>query len=310
MQHHKTHWKHLLCIGFAILLCGCETNSSKNYSPTGETVTINNRKIHVRIIGNGKPTLIFFNDIDMYGSFNWIPLQNLTSSTVKSIYYDRNGYYWSDKVKQPRDGEIIAEELEDLLNAKQENGPYILVCHAMGAIYGRIFAGRNIDKIKGIIFIEPSNPDLFDRMEEIGIEKKIPKKSIRPLIWLITNLGIQKSTILKQYSLNDEQYDVAKAYFKKNSMAWFDETVASKESMIEAKKYKTFGDIPLVIMTSGRVHENYTKITKLGIELQKELLTLSSQGKQIIYKDVGHYIQAEKPEIVVSIINEIVNEYK
>jgi len=93
-------------------------------------------------------------------------------------------------------------------------------------------------------------------------------------------------------------------------MAWFDETVACKESMIEAKKYKTFGDIPFVIMTSGRVHENYTKITKLGIELQKELLTLSSQSKQIIYKDVGHYIQAEKPEIVVSIINEIVNEHK
>jgi len=40
--------------------------------------------------------------------------------------------------------------------------------------------------------------------------------------------------------------------------------------------------------------------------LQKDLVTLSSSGAQVIATDSGHYIQLEQPDIVVAAIEQVV----
>ena len=284
-----------------------EPSEEDSYIPFGEIIKVGNRSIHVRMIGEGEPTILFFSDIDMYGSFtNWDIIQRTVGSTTKAISYDRYGYFWSEEGELPRTGEQISSEVEELLEVLHEDGPYIIVCHGMGGIYGRIFAGRNVDKICGMVLLDPLNPDSLERMEKVGVKKKIPDKNLRPLIKLMLTLGIKKET-LQQYGIPDDFFNIAQAYYKKNSLAWFDETAVAVESMNQAKNYNNFGDIPVHILTSNKAPEassNY--LDDLWIELQKELLDLSTTTKQTILDGVGHYIHLDSPEIVLKAIDEMI----
>ena len=310
MKGMNTNLLITICIILSSCSFGLDPSVEDSGTPFGEIVTFGNQSMHVRVIGEGKPTILFFSDIDIYGAFiNWNVIQDKVGSITKTICFDRYGYFWSDEGKLPRTGERISSEVEALLNAQGDVGPYIIVCHAMGGIYGRIFAGRNIEKVNGIVLLDPLHPDALERMKEVGVEKIIPNKSMRPLIWLLLKLGIKKES-LQQYGISNDLYRVAIMYYKKNSLTWFDETVASVRSMQQAEGYNDFGDIPLHILTSKNTKEINSNKEYLWIELQRELLELSSNSKQTILEGTGHYIHMEKPKIVVEAIDEMVENYR
>jgi len=300
----------LLMITIGCSYFGFEPNEEKSYEPFGEIVQVNNQAIHIRVRGKGNPTVLFFSDIDMYGTFiNWKEIQDEISKRTKTVCFDRCGYFWSDEGKLPRTGERISSEIEALLNTQGDAGPYLIVGHAMGGIYGRIFAGRNIGKVAGMVLLDPLNPQALERMKEVGVKKTIPSASMRPLIWLLLKLGI-KNESLEQYGIPTDLYQVALAYYKKNSLTWFDETAASVRSLRQAELYNDFGNIPLHILTSKNAEQITSDREKLWIELQWELSGLSRNSKQTILEGVGHYIHLERPEIVTESIFEMIENYR
>ena len=275
------------------------------YHESDKIIDINKRKNYLNIMGTGSPTVIFISDIDCYGSLNWNVIEKNVSKKTRTVNYDRRGYNWSDRGKLPRTGEILSKELEEILIAINSEGPFIVVAHAMGSIYGRIFTGRNIEKIVGILFIDPVNPEQNERMKSIGYSKGIPNKNIRPIIWLIQTLGLTNRNRLKQYGFSNEDYEIARYFYNKNSLTWFDETVSSEQSLKEAKRYSDFGAIPLRILTSRKEQTN-AKLLKEWIELQSQLMNLSSNSKQIIIEDSGHYLHIDRPEIVSNEIDKLI----
>jgi len=282
----------------------------KKYPPIGEIIDVDNKSTHIRIIEGEDPTILFFSDIDMYGSLNWDPVQNSLGDSVKTISYDRYGYYWSEEGTQPRDAIAISKEIESILGTKEEKGPYIIVCHAMGAIYGRVFAGRNLEDVYGIIFIDPVHPEQLNGMRELGINKKLPQKEQRFVIKLISKLGLSDSDSLEQYYVSDDLYRIAKGYYSKNSLAWFDEKIETENSLLQAKEYTSFGEKPLVILTSKSTYSGYENLLALWLELQSDLLNLSSNSKQVILENVGHYAHIEEPQVVVAEVMNMIDTYK
>ncbi|WP_020613300.1 alpha/beta fold hydrolase [Sediminispirochaeta bajacaliforniensis] len=301
--------KWLLPLFMIVISCSCfgsEPNNMERYEHFGDIVLVNNKAMHIRIRGKGSPTVIFFSDIDMYGTFiNWKEIQDEIGKQTKTVCFDRLGYFWSDEGELPRTGERIALEVEALLAAQGDTGPYLIVGHGMGGIYGRIFAGMNIEKIVGMVFLDPLHPQAFERMKEVGVKKTIPNERIRPLIWLLLKLGIKKES-LKQYGIPNDLYRVALTCYKKNSLTWFDETAASVRSLQQAEDYNDFGNIPLHILTSKKAGKIISDREKLWVKLQSELLGLSRNSKQSILEGVGHYIHLERPEIVIESIFEMI----
>ena len=47
----------------------------------------------------------------------------------------------------------------------------------------------------------------------------------------------------------------------------------------------------------------------LGMELQKELLELSTNSEQIIAKESGHYVQLDEPKLVIETIRKLISDY-
>ncbi len=277
--------------------------------PPGEMVSLPTHDIHLNCVGTGSPTVVFEADLDQYGSLSWDSVQGEVGKLTRACSYDRAGILWSDPGPRPRDGETIAKELAAILDTAGEEEPYVLVGHAFGGAYVRIFAGQNPDDACGMVLVDSSHPDMLIRFAELGIQKEIPDERIRPLIWFLSHLGQPGRFKGPRYDLPQEIYYTQQAYIPKSSMAWFDESAASPKTLAQSGLVENLGDIPLIVLSRGRstsVQLGYQKAEEHWLELQQELTLLSVNSEFWPLPDVGHYIQYERPDVVIDAIEEVI----
>lgn len=128
----------------------------------GQMVDIGGRRLHIVCEGpaGGGPTLVFESGVWGF-SADWGAVQQMTTQRGwRSCAYDRAGMGFSDAGPGPRDGLAIATDLEHLLEAAKEPGPYILVGHSMAGLRLPTFARRNPEKVAGIVLADPTVPDI------------------------------------------------------------------------------------------------------------------------------------------------------
>lgn len=302
-----------LCLGLiAYMLVRESIARSKyraEYPPPGQMVSLDTHDIHLHCTGGGKPVVVFESDIDQLGSLSWSFIQSGVEKFTRACSYDRAGIMWSKPGPRPRDGETIASELGAVLDAAGEDGPYVLVGHAFGGAYVRIFAGENPDAVCGMVLVDSSHPDQFARFAEIGIEKEIPEKQIRPLILLLSYLGMPGRFKGPRYSMPSEVYNPQQAFLPKSSMAWFDESVEAPNTLAQAGQYESLGDLPLIVLASARptsVKVAGRDVQDTWLELQQELTLLSGNSEIRMLPESGHYIQFDQPQVVVEAVRDVV----
>jgi pimeloyl-ACP methyl ester carboxylesterase len=277
------------------------------YPAPGTMVTVNDHDIHLYCVGDGTPTVVFESDLDQYGSLSWNSVQGEIGQFTRACSYDRAGIMWSEPGPRPRDGETIAAELKAVLENAGEEGPYLLVGHAFGGAYIRIFAGQNPDDVCGMVLVESSHPEMFTRFEELGVAQQIPDKNIRPLILLMSHLGSPGRYKGNMYNLPLEIYDPVEAYLPESSMAWFDETVEAPATLAQAGQYEYLGDFPLIVIAASGAPTSVDQgeaLQDLWLELQQELLSLSGNSEIRIY-ETGHYPQLQSPELVIDAVQDV-----
>jgi pimeloyl-ACP methyl ester carboxylesterase len=128
----------------------------------GQMVDVGGRRLHIVCEGpaDGGPTLVFESGVWGF-SADWGAVQQMTTQRGwRSCAYDRAGMGFSDAAPGPRDGVAIATDLEHLLEAAKEPGPYILVGHSMAGLRLPTFARRNPGKVAGIVLADPTVPHI------------------------------------------------------------------------------------------------------------------------------------------------------
>ena len=127
----------------------------------GRMVDIGGRRLHIVCEGPGgaHPTVLF--EAGAFGfSADWAAVQRrLTAEGVRSCAYDRAGLGFSDPGPGPRDGLKVAADLEALLKAADEPGPYILVAHSMAGLHAHLFAARNPGVTAGLVLLDAATPE-------------------------------------------------------------------------------------------------------------------------------------------------------
>ncbi len=283
-------------------------NYHAEYPALGQMVTVGDHDIHLYCVGNGTPTVVFESDLDQYGSLSWVPVQETIGEITRACSYDRAGILWSEPGPRPRDGETIARELSAVLAAAGEESPYLLVGHAFGGAYIRIFAGQNPDDVCGMVLLESSHPEMLTRFSEYGVAPEIPDRNIRPLILFLSHLGSPGRYKGNVYDLPPEIYDPVQAFLPESSMTWFDEKVESPNTLAQAGHYEYLGDWPLIVLATSRPSPSLgdlgQKLDELWLELQQELLSLSGNSEIRIYEG-GHYPQLQDPEVVIEAIQDV-----
>jgi pimeloyl-ACP methyl ester carboxylesterase len=131
----------------------------------GEMVDIGDgRRMHLICEGprSAAPTILF--EAGAFGfSADWgVVQERVVAQGLRACAYDRAGMGLSDPGPAPRDGLAVASDLERLLAAAHEPGPFILVGHSMAGLYLRLFAGRNPDKVAGLVLVDATTPEASD----------------------------------------------------------------------------------------------------------------------------------------------------
>ncbi len=85
--------------------------------------------------------------------------QALAAAGWRACAYDRAGMGYSDPGPKPRDGLAIVADFEKLVAKSGEPGPYILVGHSMAGLRLREYAGRNPDKVAGLVLVDAATAE-------------------------------------------------------------------------------------------------------------------------------------------------------
>lgn len=153
--------------GFALLLLsyiavGGLMSATGAPKPRGQLVEIEpGRKLRLVCEGPKSDKPVVWLEAGAFGfAADWGATQEaLTAAGWRSCAYDRAGMGFSPKGPSPRDGVAIVTDFEKLVAASGEAGPYILVGHSMAGLRLREYAGRNPDKVAGIVLVDAATPE-------------------------------------------------------------------------------------------------------------------------------------------------------
>lgn len=256
-----------MAAGFlAISLAGCA-----HAVTIPERVDVGARRIQYRCWGRGSPTVILESGLGdpMDG---WAEVIEEVRETTRVCGYDRAGLGKSDPGPEPRTAQAMVDDLGRLLERARIPGPYLLVGHSLGGLSMRLFASERPQSVVGLVLVE-ATPE----------EYPVRERELRPLAEqrrFENDLGLARPAARAEYA-----------------------GIAS--SVAQVREAAPLPDIPLVVITAGR-SDLPPALREAWQELQKELVTLTPQGRQIVANESGHFVQFDQPQIIGTAILDIV----
>jgi pimeloyl-ACP methyl ester carboxylesterase len=273
----------------------------------GRLVDIGGYRLHLNCEGLGAPTVLLESGI-ADDSLTWAGVQPSLAKVTRVCSYDRAGYGWSDPSPKPRDVKTIAQELHTLLTNAGVGGPFVLVGHSLGGMVVREYAGLYRSDVVGMVLVDSTSPDQYRRMD--AAISRGNEQFLRRLGYLEDTMPFGWPRISGWCDhWPAAERDVRRATecrlqpWRTHMAEWR----AFDEDSTEVLEGGPVGDIPLTVMTEGSATTNAPPNSFVAI--QKELLRLSPQGKQIFVAG-GHMIQVDHPQAVISAVLGVVAEVR
>jgi pimeloyl-ACP methyl ester carboxylesterase len=322
-------WMRRIALGLLILIVSltalgtayefyARAKAHENYPPPGRMVDIGGRQMHLDCRGEGSPTVVLESGADFFGSLAWASVQDQISRRTRTCSYDRAGIIWSEPKSTPQDANAVAQDLHAVLTEAGLTGPVVLVGHSLGGpyimSYTRLFPGE----VQGLVFIDASHPDLRERLPEKVGKRPIPMayKILAALAWTgITRLVPDNSAPW----VPDRVKAVSRAYFGESAPAVLFEMESIPATLQQSGELRDLQDRPLVVLTAMEpLHADLLASLGLtpgeGEEIQAMLSVLhrdaaswSSRSRQQDVSDSGHYIQFQRPDLVIGAVNEVLD---
>lgn len=283
----------------------------RRFNPmSGKLVNVDGRKMHIDCTGDGTPTVILESGLgDTY--LSWRKVQPETSKITRVCSYDRAGLGYSDSVSGPRTSRAIAEQLHALLQAAGIAPPYVLVGHSMGGYDVRLYASLYRNEVTGMVLVDASHPDQDKRFP--AELKNMEGSWIREAEFLEYTMpfGIPR---LMGFCDNDPKLRAAECNWS-DAHEGLAEMRSFPESAAETAATGSLGDLPLAVLShdpdkpSSELPADLAKPMNQEWEnMQVELSHLSTRGTQAIAKNSAHYIQLDRPDVVIDAVHRIVDE--
>jgi len=287
------------------LSVSAQSDQAKNQflAVPGKLVDIGTHRLHINCKGYGSPTIIIDSGLGSF-SLEWSAIQESLKDDVRVCTYDRAGYGWSDTGPFPRTTRQIANELNLLLEKAVIPGPYVLVGHSFGGYNIRYFASEHPQSVAGIVLIDSSHPDQFERLPQknhTGTKSGHKGKTYR----------IIKPVIHVNYPENFKQMAYLLARTSKAKYTQLSELDNMRDSAGEVRQKTTFPNVPLVVVSRGKRvwPDTYLgdRLETAWKEMQAELTYLTNMSVQILANNSGHSIHLDQPGLVSYVIKKTVS---
>jgi pimeloyl-ACP methyl ester carboxylesterase len=276
----------------------------------GRLVDVGGYKMHIHCAGQGTPTVVLDSGLgDSY--ISWQKVQPQIAQFTRVCSYDRAGIGYSDSSPRRRTSKDIAEEMHTLLRNAAIAGPIILVGHSMGGYDVRLYTSLYRADVAGMVLVDASHPDQENRFP--AAIKNLEGTWLREAEFLEFSMpfGIPR---LMGLCDPDPAIRAVECNFhtaRENVV----EIKAFGESAGQAAAAGSLGALPLVVLS----HDPDKPVTDLPAELakptndawekmQEELGRLSTKGTQVIAKGSAHYIQLDRPDVVIDAVRKMVEQ--
>jgi len=247
-------------------------------------VTVDGHDLAVHCTGSGMPTVVILHGwIDEPGvtSFDYYRrlMQDLKPD-FRVCSYDRANVGDSEVIAGPQTPEMVVDDLDGLMSAIGDDGPYVLVGQSAGGMVASAYAVAHPEKVAGIVMVDASFDELIT-IEDVGMVPDGVGACDPANRKLDAEESLQKIDNCAMYKWAYERRDLRPA-------------------------------VPLVYLAAQK--KPWNELTEFGsqwtesiIPLQESYAASWSPGK-FEWVDSGHDIHAEKPQVVGDTIRWVVNE--
>jgi pimeloyl-ACP methyl ester carboxylesterase len=274
--------------------------------PPGRLIDVGGINMHIYCTGEGSPIIVLDAGLNG-GTMSWAGVQEEVSNHTRVCSYDRAGMSWSEEGPKPRTFMRIADELNALLQAAGEEGPYVLVGHSVGAHTIRFFAQEYPTDVVGVVLVDPAHEKILST-ELIPVIEQIQRTYVG-----YAHVGFWRYVLNPDFIMGVEGPDVPVeiinnlevVYSSKSLSTAADELAAMYETVraLNATNVRgAWGDKPTIVLSADNEIAQLTG----ALEHHRELASLSTRGEQILVPG-GHNIHYEQPEVVAEAILNIIN---
>lgn len=244
---------------------------------------VGGRSLYLRCSGAGGPTVIFESGSDVTTEA-WLPIQEVLAPSTRSCAYDRANLGLSDPAPTPRSGADFVADLHRLLSTADVPGPYVLVGASLGGLFARLFAQTYPDEVVGMVLLDSAHEDLVPRLSAL----------VGPAM-----LGPIRSALAGR---DDREGFVVDGLIRDDLCAEVRATRAERP----------FPDMPLTVITPGTFQVlavdalpgwPAAEADGVWLDLQQDLTTLSPVGTLVLAEGSGHFVQGDRPDLVLAAIH-------
>jgi len=301
-------------------------NATRLYPPPGKLVDIGGRKIQLDCRGTGSPTVVFESGLDSLGSLSWSAVHNDIAKVTRACAYSRAGMMWSDRSDRPFSAVNVSDDLHNTLAVAGEKPPYVLVVHSLGGPYAMTFVGRYGGDVAGLVLVDASHPDQIARLRaatgkdlDIGAQLRVGDA----VAW--TGLVRLFLAVSKPAALPHAPPSIlapVRAYLPTALHAMLAESDALNATLETAGRTRALGGRPLVVLTHGAkmspailkaeglTEAQSARVDATWLSLQNDEATWSTNSRHEIVAGASHYIQFDRPDVVINATREVVNEVR
>jgi pimeloyl-ACP methyl ester carboxylesterase len=262
--------------------------------PPGTLVDVGGHRLHLWCTGAGVPTVILENGLGGTTAA-WGFVQPEVARFTRVCSYDRAGSGYSDPGPSPRTARQMANELAALVDRSGLGPTVILAAASSGGLNVRVFASDHPGRVAGLVLVDASHED---QLHEVP--------GIAPFVPLLSSLGIFRllgvSFGLSADSLppSTQHFEQATRFRAAGYQAAAGEITHMRETASQVRASRRKLTIPVVVVTGGRGSDADWR------DLQRDQVSLSESGCQIIAEQSGHVVPIDQPDVVVRAIRAIV----
>jgi pimeloyl-ACP methyl ester carboxylesterase len=321
----------LLVAGAAYQFAGAR-RSARRYPPPGTLIDADGQPLHVVCAGSGRPTALFESGIAA-SSLSWTRVLPDVAGFTHACAYDRAGLGWSEPARTPRTLARLVAELHGVLAHSATAGSAVLVGHSFGALLVCVYTRAYPGDVAGLVLLDPPSEwhEMTRRqarllwggiqlsriggfLARVGVVRAclalltsgapgVPRNVVR--MFGPTTARTVERLVGEVRKLPAEVHPVVQAHWcqPKCFRAMAEHLAALDEITAAASRVGSLGDVPLVIVSS---HDQPPEI----VSKHRELARLSSQGRHMIATRSGHWIQFDEPNLVVTVVREIVERVR
>ncbi len=292
-----------------IFEAGALRRDQERYPPLGEHLVVNDREIHIFCVGTGSPTVILEAGAGLF-SLSWQLVQPEVAKMTRVCSYDRAGLGWSQASDRPRTPQTIVAELRALLAEATIPPPYVLVGHAIGGRYARVFAAEYPDEVAGLVLVDASHED-YDARYPVVTAEAVPFWNYGfalqfGLVRLFgPELAARDEPDMAFAPAEDLRVQMLLMYRSYRAEVALAEIVNRNQADAELYAQSSLDDRPLVVLVRGRPMPEAARWAAWQAA-QARTAALSTHGEIIVAEGSGAYIPYARPDLVIDAIRRVV----